>query len=121
MAWGDKVASTQLTSVTSTEQFFSQTPQLSPGETAHVEIELNPVTSPTDNLVVSVYGTLDTSTQSWDEVALFSFEIDKGTDPNKASFKINDVFSFRVGVKAAGGTDTHTSVDMNHRVNGISA
>ena len=38
MAWSSKTTSTQLTSIT-TEQFFSQTPALNPGESAHVEVD----------------------------------------------------------------------------------
>lgn len=119
MAWGSKTASTQLTSIT-TEQFFSQTPTLNPGESAHVEVEFNPPITPTDDLVVSVYGTLDATSENWDDTPIFSFYIDKGTDPNKASFVISGLYKFRVGVKRSGSTDTITSADMNHRLNGIS-
>ena len=119
MAWGSKTTSTQLTSIT-TEQFFSQTPTLNPGETAHVEVEYNPVASPTDNLVVSVYGTLDASAENWDDTPILEFEIDNGTDPNKVGFLVSGVYKFRVGARRSGTTDTITSADMAHRLDGVS-
>ena len=90
MAWSSKTASTQLTSVT-TEQFFSQTPTLNPGETTHVEVEADFPASPTDNLVVAVYGTLDAANENWDDTPILEFEIDNATDPNKLSFLVSGV------------------------------
>lgn len=119
MAWGSKTASTQLTSIT-TEQFFSQTPTLNPGETAHVEVEADFPASPTDNLIVAVYGTLDASSENWDDTPIVEFTIDSGTDPNKASFLVSGVYRFRVGVRRDGTTDTITSADMAHRLDGVS-
>lgn len=120
MGWSNKIASSQLTDIT-TEEFFSQTPTLNPGESAQIEIEYDPVGSPTDNLVVSVYPTLDSSGESWDETPIFSFEIANAPDPNKASFIVAGIYKFRVGVKRSGTTDTITSADMNHRLDGINA
>lgn len=64
MAWGSKTSATQLTNITSTEQFFDQTPTLSPGETGHVQVGFDPVAGPTDDLQVNVYGTLDARRRS---------------------------------------------------------
>jgi hypothetical protein len=119
MAWSSKTSSTQLTSIT-TEQFFSQTPVLNPGETAHVEVDANFPASPTDHLVVAVYGTLDAATEDWDDTPYMQFEIDNATDPNKASFLVSGVYKFRVGVRRSGTTDTITSADMAHRLDGVS-
>ena len=119
MAWGSKTTSTQLTSVT-TEQLFSQTPTLSPGEPAHVEVEANFPASPTDNLVVAVYGTLDAATENWDDTPILEFEIDSATDPNKVAFLVRGVYKFRVGARRSGTTDTITSANMAHRIDGVS-
>ena len=119
MAWGSKTTSTQLTSVT-TEQFFSQTPTLNPGETTHVEVDADFPASPTDYLVVAVYGTLDDSSENWDDTPILEFEIDNATDPNKLSFLVSGVYKFRVGVRRSGSTDTITSADMAHRLDGVS-
>lgn len=115
VAWGSKTASTQLTSITS-EQFFSQTPQLAANEEAHVEVIANFPATPTDDALVSVYGTLDDSTEDWDDTPLFQFTISKDTDPNKVSFVVSSVYKFRVGIQRDGSTDTITDADMNHRI-----
>lgn len=120
MAWGSKTNSTQLTNIT-TEQFFSQTPSLNPGEVCHVEVEYNPVASPTDDLVVAVYGTLDDSSENWDDEPIIEFTIPNDNDPNKRSFVVAGIYKFRVGVRRSGTTDTITSADMSHRLDGVSA
>ena len=120
MAWAAKDSSTQLTNIT-TEQFFDDIPTLNPRELAHCEVEYNPVSSPTDNLVVSVYGTLDSSSENWDDTPILQFEIDNGIDPNKAGFVIMGIYKFRVGVKRSGSTDTITSADFSFRLDGVSA
>lgn len=114
-AWGPKITATQLTSITATEQFFSVIPTLAPGELTHCEVDCNFPGGPTDNLVVSVYTTLDDSSPNWDDTAFLQFQIDKGTDPNKASFIVTGIYRFRIGVKASGATDTITSADFAMR------
>ena len=119
MAWGSDTASTQLTSIT-TEEYFSQTPSLNPGETAHCQVTVDFPSTPTDNAIISVYTTLDASSEDWDEIPYMSFVIDNANDTDDVSFLVSGVYKFRVGVKRDGTTDTLTSADMNHRVNGIS-
>jgi len=121
MAWGAKTSATQLTSISNTEQFFDQTPTLNPREIAHCEVEANFVTSPTDDMEVNVYATLDASTPNWDDTPIMSFVIDNSIDPNKVSFQIMGVYKFRIGVKSTGTTDTHTSADFSYRLDGVSA
>jgi hypothetical protein len=122
MAWSAKVDATQLTSIT-TEQFFAfpgaSNVTLNPGETADVYVKFVPVASPTDSLVISVYGSLDAGT-TYDVVPILTFMLDKGTSPNSASFLVSGYYSFRVGVKRSGTTDTITSADCSYRKDGIS-
>lgn len=118
MAWGADTASTQLTSIT-TEQFFSQTPTLNPGETAHCQVEVDFPTTPTDAAIISIYTTLDASTEVWDITPYVQFRLANSPDPGRLSFLIDGVYKFRVGVQRSGTTDTLTSADMSHRVNGI--
>lgn len=118
MAWGNKTNATQLTAITTTEKFFSQTPTLNPGEVHHVEVEANPPATPTDNLKVSVYATLDVTSENWDDTPRLVFLIDKGTDPNKVSFIISGIYKYRVGVVVDGATDTYVS-DMSFRADGV--
>lgn len=114
MAWGAKTDVTQLTSIT-TEQFFDQVPVSTPGELFHIEVEANFPASPTDNLIVALYGTLDDSSQNFDDTPFLEFEIANDNDPNKASFLISGIYSFRIGVRRSGSTDTITSADMSFR------
>lgn len=118
MAWSSETDATQLTSVTSTEQIFSTKPTLNPGETAHVRIDFNPVATPTDDLIVNVYGSLDGT--DYDDTPFAKYLIDKDTDPNQISFLVYGYYQFQVGVQATGATDTHTSVDMSYRTDGVS-
>ena len=120
MAWGSKTAATQLTGIGTTEQFFNQTPTLNPGETAHVEVDFNPPASPTSNLQVSVYGTLDASSENWDDTPLMQFTIANSPDPNKLSFLVSGVYKFRVGVIRSGGSNTDLVADMAYRLDGVS-
>ena len=120
MAWGSKTSATQLTSIT-TEQFFDATPQLNPQEQVHCEVEVDFPTTPTDDAVVSIYGTLDESSENWDDTPLMAFTIDKGTDPNKMSWTMSGLYKFRVGVKRSGSTDTLTTADFSYRKDGVSA
>lgn len=114
-SWGADTAATQLTSIT-TEQFFDQTPTAgAQHEFFHVQIDVDFPASPTDNLIVAVYGTLDDATENWDDTAFMEFEIDNGTDPNAVSFNIAGLYRFRIGVRRSGTTDTITSADMSFR------
>lgn len=117
MAWGSKDTATQLTTV-STEQFFDDTPTLTPGELAHVQIVGNS-SGTTDNLIIAVYTTLDDSTENWDTVPFLELELDctDGAD-NDVSFLVAGVYRFRVGVRRSGSTDTFTA-DMAHRLDGV--
>ena len=123
MAWGSDTAATQLTSITS-EQFFvfggSSKVSLNPGESAVVQVSGDFPTTPTDNLRISVYSTLDASSEVWDITPWLQFDLDRLTDPNRVSFEVSGVYAFRVGVKRTGTTDTITSADASYRVNGIS-
>lgn len=116
-SWGEKTSASQLTSIT-TEQFFDATPQLDPNEVAHCEVEVTFPGSPTDDAIVSVYGTLDASNESWDEVPLMRFTIVRASNAaSKASWVMPlGIYKFRVGVQRSGTTDTLTSADFAYRV-----
>ncbi len=118
MAWGAKTSATQLVNIT-TEQFFDQTPSLNPGESAHVQVQVDFPATPTDNAIVAVYTTLDTATEDWDEIPFLEFLIENSNDLADVSFVVSDVFKFRVGVRRDGSTDTLVSADMSFRLNGI--
>jgi hypothetical protein len=73
---------------------------------AHVTIDANFPGSPTDDLEVYIQASLDGT--NYDDSALFSFVIDKDTDPNQVSFIVHDVAHFRIYCKRSGSTDTIT-------------
>jgi hypothetical protein len=75
-------------------------------EGAHVIVDADFPASPTDNLEVYMQASLDGT--NWDDTALFSFVVDKGTDPNQVSFIVKDVARFRLYCKRSGSTDTIT-------------
>lgn len=106
------VAATQLTSIDSTEQFFDAIIRMDGYLGVIVQITSNFVGSPTDDLIVSLYNR-NTVSGLYNNIADYTFTIDRGTDPSRVSIEIKNLFQFRIGVKASGGTDTHTSADMN--------
>ena len=120
MAWGSKTSATQLTSIT-TEQFFSTLVTLNPGECAHVQVTADFPSTPTDHAVVSVYSTLDDSSEVWDLMPFQQFVIHNANDPNIASFIVTGVYKFRVGVMRTGSTDTITDADLSYRKDGVNA
>lgn len=117
MSWSSKNNLTQLTSIT-TEQFFDAV-TLNPGELAHCEVEIDFPASPTDEATISLYGTLDDSSENWDDTPIWSQNIGNGIDPNKISFPVSGLYKFRIGVQRDGSTDTITSADMSYRKDGV--
>jgi len=118
MAWGSKTQIENAASVTGTE-LFSDAVSLNPGESAHVQIVANSGGT-TDSLTVSVYSTLDASSEVWDEVPVTQFLLDctSGND-TEVSFLVSGVYKFKVGYVRSGSTDTIT-VNAYVRVDGIS-
>lgn len=73
-------------------------------EGAHVTIDADFPITPTDDLEISIQASLDGT--NYDDTALFSFVIDKDTDPNQISIIVRDVAHFRVRAQRSGSTDT---------------
>jgi hypothetical protein len=118
MAWSSKTDATQLTSVTNTEQFFSTIITLNPGEVAQCEVISDPPPTPTDDLIVAVYATLDDTTEDWDDIPIMEFMIPNDIDPSKRTFLVSGVYKFRVGVRSSGGTDSFIA-DFSYRTDGV--
>jgi hypothetical protein len=121
MAWSHSAA-TQLVSITA-EQFFSFSASthvaMNPGETHHLQVNFNPPSSPTDDLVVSVYASPDGGT-TFDDTPYIQQSIARTPDPDKASISIAGIRGYRVGVKRSGSTDTITSADAILAKDGVS-
>ncbi len=89
-----------------TESFSSNVDLSANGyEGAHLIVETDYDTSPTDNVTISIYGSLDGV--NYDDTPLWSVQGDKAVDPQQLSFIVRDLAHFRVGVKQTGSTDSH--------------
>lgn len=118
MAWSSKTNATQLTSITTTRQWFTSNITLNPGETAHVQLDID-FGGTTDDMSVHVVTTLDDATENWDDYDYISFIVPNDTDPGARSFLLNGIYKARIGVQSTGATDTHTSADMSYRKDGV--
>lgn len=116
MAWGteDNITKSNL----DTTEVFGNTHTLNPGETAHVEIDADFIASPSDNIIVNVYGSIDGT--NFDDSPFDSFLIDKDTDPNQVSFLVRGIKGFRVGLLMDGGTDSTSDATINVIKDGVS-
>jgi len=89
-----------------TESFSSNVDMATNGyEGAHVIVEMDYDATPTDEVEISIYGSLDGT--NYDDTPLWSQQGDKSVDPQQLGFIIKDVAHFRLGVKQTGGTDSH--------------
>jgi len=89
-----------------TESFSSDVDLESNGyEGAHLIVEIDYDASPTDEVEISLYGSLDGS--NYDDTPLWTIQGDSGTDPQQLSFIVRDLAHFRIGVKQTGSTDSH--------------
>jgi len=74
-------------------------------EGAHVIVEINYDTSPTDEVKIKLYGSLDGT--NYDDTPIWEMQGDKGVDPQQLSFVIKDLAHFRISVQQTGSTDSH--------------
>lgn len=74
-------------------------------EGAHVTVEINYDASPTDEVRIRFYGSLDGS--NYDDTPFCEMQGDKSIDPQQLSFIVKDLAHFRVGVQQTGSTDSH--------------
>ena len=89
-----------------TESFSSDVDLETNGyEGAHVFVEIDYDATPTDEVEISFYGSLDGF--NYDDTPLWNVRGDKSVDPQQLSFIIKDVAHFRLGVKQTGTTDSH--------------
>jgi hypothetical protein len=74
-------------------------------EGAHVTIEIDYDSSPTDEVKIKLYGSLDGS--NYDDTPILEIQGDKSVDPQQLSFIVKDLAHFRIGVQQTGSTDSH--------------
>ena len=74
-------------------------------EGAHVIVEMNYDTTPTDEVNIKIYGSLDGS--AYDDTPICEMQGDKSVDPQQLSFIVKDLAHIRIGIQQAGSTDSH--------------
>ena len=74
-------------------------------EGAHVIVEVDADATPTDDVKVKIYGSLDGS--NYDDTPMAQVTIDTAIDPNQISLIVRDVAHFRLGFQQTGSTDSH--------------
>lgn len=89
-----------------TETFTSGVDMVTNGyEGAHVTPEVDFNGSPTDDVEVALYGSLDGT--NWDDTPVSRRMISKNTAPHQTSFPVRDLAYWRLGFKQTGSTDSH--------------
>ena len=74
-------------------------------EGAHVIVEIDYDSSPTNEVKIKLYGSLDGS--NYDDTPILEMQGDKSVDPQQLSFIVKDLAHFRIGVQQTGSTDSH--------------
>jgi hypothetical protein len=74
-------------------------------EGAHVTVEVDYDVTPTDEVKVKLYGSLDGS--NYDDTPIWEMQGDKSVDPQQLSFVVRDLAHFRIGIQQTGSTNSH--------------
>ena len=89
-----------------TEEYSSDVDMETNGhEGAHVIVEIDYDSSPTDEVKIKLYGSLDGS--NYDDMPIWEMQADKSVDPQQLSFVVKDLAHFRLGFQQTGSTDSH--------------
>ena len=123
MAWGTKQSFSDQTAINNTVEEFLAAVTLNPRELAHVQLKIDNehASAVTDALTVSVYTTLDDSSETWDSTPFMQFTHKPATvSAEYVAFTVMGVRKFRIGGLSAGGTNTYT-MGGSYRLDGVSA
>ncbi len=89
-----------------TEEYSSDVDMETNGhEGAHVIVEIDYDATPTDEVKIKIYGSLDGS--NYDDTPIWEMQGDKSVDPQQLSFIVKDLAHFRLGFQQTGSTDSH--------------
>jgi len=72
---------------------------------SHVIVEIDYDATPTDEVEIAIYGSLDGT--NFDDTPIFSQQGDHDVPIQQLSFIIQDLLHFQVGVKQTGSTNSH--------------
>ena len=123
MAWGTKTGFTGQTGINNTTEEFLEAVTLNPRELCHVQLKLDNehASAVTDSLQVSVYTTLDASSEVWDVFPFMQFTIKPATiNAEYFAFTVMGVRKFRIGGLSTGATNTYT-MGGAYMLDGVSA
>ncbi len=117
VAWGNDTALTSQTAINNTTEEYIGTIDLSTSLSAHIQLEVdNEGGSVTDAVIISIYATLDATSEVWDDEAYMTFSIlPSGTALERHPIVVSGIYKFRIGALSAGSTDTYT-VGGDYRV-----
>ncbi len=115
VAWGADTALTTQTAINNTVEEFLHGAglgiDLSTGLQAHIQLEVdNESGSVVDDLIVSIYTSLDDASEVWDDAAFMQFTITpSGIALERHAFVVSGVYKFRIGVLSSGAADLYTA------------
>ena len=108
--WGSDTALTTQTAIDNSTEEFMGTIDLATALSAHVQLEIDNEdgSTVTDDVIISVYATLDASTEVFDDKAFMSFTVTPAAITlERISFVVSGVYKFRIGALSSGATDTY--------------
>ncbi len=123
MAWGAKQSFTDQTAINNTVEEFLAAVTLNPRELCHVQLKLDNehASAVTDSLQVSVYTTLDATSEVWDVFPFMQFTVKPATiNAEYFAFTIMGVRKFRIGGLSTGATNTYT-MGGSYMLDGVNA
>ena len=117
VTWGSDTALTTQTAINNSSEEFIGIIALATGLSAHIQLEIdNESGSVTDAVIISIYATLDASSEVWDDQAYMTFSIlPSGIALERHPLVVSGVYKFRIGALSAGATDTY-AVGGDYRV-----
>lgn len=121
MAWGTDTTCGTLTTITSTVEQYLTAISLNPGELAQVQLTIdNTSGSVANGVTISVYTTLDSTSEVWDDRAWRQQNyVPDGVTAEQYTITVSGIYRFRIGLIATAVTDDY-DVSGQYRVDGIS-
>ena len=115
--WGADTALTTQTAIDNSTEEFVGTIDLSTALSAHIQLEIdNESGSVTDAVIISVYATLDATSEVFDDAPYMTFSIlPSGIALERHPLVVSGIYKFRIGVLSSGATDTY-AVGGDYRV-----
>ena len=117
VTWGSDTALTTQTAIDNATEEFIGTIALATALSAHIQLEIdNESGSVTDAVIISVYATLDATSEVFDDEPYMTFAITPDTVAlERHPLVVSGIYRFRIGVKSSGATDTY-AVGGDYRV-----